>query len=102
MENYEALGRYVATSELAEKQRVKRDQVISKLKSLAESLDTGVFRGSSGGSFHAAAFEIDKVQGLVDEISALDQELRSTVEEANKYAAQCEKPPLKFYPAQRY
>jgi hypothetical protein len=87
--NYEALGRYTAARELAERLSKERSLKLHDLKREITAV-TGL-----GGTGHLGAqFNVAKAQELLSEIAELDGNLQSAIAEANVYAEDCGKTKL--------
>lgn len=91
-QNFEALGRYTAAIELANKFLTQRTKALSELSMLLQ----GAREGS--GLVIAHAFDSLKAQELLDAVKVANQNLIMAVDEANTYADACGKPKREIYP----
>lgn len=95
MENYEALGRYIAAKEQAESFHIERDKLLGQIKALCENSISRKVDASD--YFEAKDFEAAKVEELLKTASEAHRNMVTAIEEANRYAKECNKSELKFW-----
>lgn len=92
MENYEALGRYIAAKEQAEKFTQERQTALARLASLI-----GTAMGSSSSSYLATDFNVQAAQELLTKVGEAHQNMLVAMQEANNHAEACGKPKLQIW-----
>ncbi len=92
MEDFEALGRYVAASEKAAEFRIERNKC-------AQAIVTATSRilGGTCSTYFAATFDAAKIQELLDKAAGAEQNMRTAIIEANIHAEACNRPKLKLH-----
>ena len=89
MENYEALGRYVAAKEQADRFKDVRNNLLLQLKQQAERAG-----GQSGSTYPRTEFDAQKAREIVNQIDEAQRNLFTAIQEANLHADDCKKPKI--------
>ena len=90
MQDYEALDRYLAAKEQAQKFAQERNRYLLNIRYAMERVLT------RADDFIAADFDADKVQENLNKAIELDQNMLTAIDEANSQSDACGKPKLEI------
>jgi hypothetical protein len=93
MENYEALGRYTAAKDHANKYRCERHNLLADLQLQVQRATIG----STSEDFPRTKFDVQKIRELLDRIDEAQQNMTDAINEANLHADDCKKPKLQSF-----